>query len=73
MPDNCCAPSRSDSAAKGEDRPAVVGGGSPPSTLESVPGGRYAMGDESEWSYAGDGEGPVHPVELRPSASTATP
>ena len=22
------------------------------------------MGDESEWSYAGDGEGPVHPVEL---------
>jgi formylglycine-generating enzyme required for sulfatase activity len=22
------------------------------------------MGDESEWSYPGDGEGPVHPVEL---------
>ena len=64
MPDNCCAPGRTDSAAKGEDRPAVVGGGSPASTLESVPGGGYAMGDESEWSYAGDGEGPVHPVEI---------
>ena len=22
------------------------------------------MGDESEWSYPGDGEGPVHEVEL---------
>lgn len=64
MPENCCAPGRTDSAAKREDRPAVAGGGSPPSTLESIPGGRYSMGDESEWSYAGDGEGPVHPVEL---------
>ena len=64
MRDNCCAPNRTDSAVKGEDRPAVLGGGPPPSTLVSVPAGRYSMGDESEWAYAGDGEGPVHPVEL---------
>ena len=42
----------------------MLGGGPPPSTLVSVPAGRYSMGDESEWAYAGDGEGPVHPVEL---------
>jgi formylglycine-generating enzyme len=63
MPDVCCAPNRSEAEVKGEIWPVVVGG-SPPSTLVSVPGGRYSMGDESEWSYAGDGEGPVHPIEL---------
>jgi formylglycine-generating enzyme len=64
MPDNCCAPGRSDSEVNREERRIVVPRGLPPSTLVSVPGGRYSMGDESEWSYAGDGEGPVHPIEL---------
>jgi formylglycine-generating enzyme len=64
MPDLCCAPNRSDTGVKRGDRPVVASGGSPPSTLVTVPGGRYSMGDESEWSYAGDGEGPVHPIEL---------
>ncbi len=31
-----------------------------------VPDGRYRIGDESEWSYPGDGEGPVHEVDLGP-------
>src|SRR5262245_5534397 len=29
-----------------------------------VPAGTFVMGDESEWAYAGDGEGPVHEVTL---------
>jgi formylglycine-generating enzyme len=33
-------------------------------TLVSLDGGRFAMGDESDWAYPGDGEGPVHTVEL---------
>jgi sulfatase modifying factor 1 len=41
-------------------------GGRAPGTLVTVPAGRYRMGDESEWSYAGDGEGPVHEVDLTP-------
>jgi formylglycine-generating enzyme required for sulfatase activity len=32
--------------------------------MVTVPAARYRMGDDSEWSYAGDGEGPVHDVEL---------
>ena len=32
--------------------------------MVTVPGGRYRMGDESAWSYPGDGEGPEHDVEL---------
>ena len=42
----------------------MPGGWAIPGTLVTVPGGRYRMGDESEWSYPGDGEGPVHEVEL---------
>ena len=35
-----------------------------PSSLVAIPGGRLRMGDESDWSYPGDGEGPVHDVRL---------
>ena len=38
--------------------------GPSPDTLVTVSGGRYLIGDVSEWSYPGDGEGPVHEVEL---------
>jgi len=39
-------------------------GGAGPQSLVTVAAGRYRMGDESDWSYPGDGEGPVHDVEL---------
>jgi sulfatase modifying factor 1 len=29
-----------------------------------IPAGRYRVGDESAWSYPGDGEAPVHDVDL---------
>ncbi len=34
--------------------------------MVTIPGGQYRIGDESEWSYPGDGEGPVHQVVLTP-------
>ncbi len=34
--------------------------------MVTIPGGPFRMGDESEWSYPGDGEGPVHQVVLAP-------
>jgi formylglycine-generating enzyme len=49
-----------------EARPVVVpvGGGSPPSTLVDIPAATFRMGDSSVWAYPGDGEEPVHEVEL---------
>jgi sulfatase modifying factor 1 len=65
MSDACCAPRRGgelrEKNGMGNMPPA---GGQVPGTLVTVPGGRYRMGDESEWSYPGDGEGPVHEVDL---------
>ena len=65
MSDACCAPPRGD--AVGEEGSAgglPAAGGPSPDTLVTVSGGRYLIGDESDWSYPGDGEGPVHEVEL---------
>ena len=60
----CCAPGRPESSVSaGSSKPVVRGRGSVP-TLVTVPAGPYRVGDESEWSYPADGEGPVHPVEL---------
>ena len=38
--------------------------GTHPPTLVDIPGGSFVMGDESEWAYPGDGEGPAHDVEV---------
>ena len=38
--------------------------GTPPLTLVELPGGSFVMGDESAWADPGDGEGPVHEVEV---------
>jgi formylglycine-generating enzyme len=67
MPDACCSPRRGagDSPPGDQVHGSPVGVGTPES-LVTVPGGRYRVGDESEWSYPGDGEGPVHHVELAP-------
>ena len=43
---------------------AEAGGGTHPGVLIVVEGGSFRMGDESVWAYPGDGEGPVHEVEL---------
>jgi formylglycine-generating enzyme len=40
---------------------ACAGGPRPP-TLVELPSAAFLMGDESDWAYPGDGEGPVHEV-----------
>jgi sulfatase modifying factor 1 len=45
------------------DQPVEFSGRRPRSMVR-VPAGRHGMGDESDWSYPGDGEGPVHEVVL---------
>jgi formylglycine-generating enzyme len=40
--------------------------------MRSLPGGRFSMGTDGPWAYEGDGEGPVHEVEVAPFAIDAT-
>jgi formylglycine-generating enzyme len=61
---SCCAPSRGESSEPSESIPTVQGEGGRPDSLVTIPAGRYLMGDDSEWAYPGDGEGPIHAVEL---------
>jgi formylglycine-generating enzyme len=63
--DACCVPGRgSEVRTEGRSRPQPAVGKDVYGSLVAVPGGRYRIGDESAWSYPGDGEGPVHTVEL---------
>ena len=65
MSSACCVPRRGDGVGeKGSVGELPTAGGPSPDTLVTVSGGRSLIGDESEWSYPGDGEGPVHEVEL---------
>src|SRR3954452_19539864 len=60
----CCSPSAGRRVRRAPTLPTRAA--DPPPTLLSVSGGRFRMGDESVWAYPGDGEGPVHDVELGP-------
>ncbi len=64
MSDACCAPSRAQSGRRPGEQGPFGPGGTAPTTLVTVPGGRFRLGDMSEWAYAGDGEGPVHDAVL---------
>ena len=66
----CCGPSSNRPSSERPSAPqgAPAGGGRHPATLVELNGGRFVMGDESEWAYPGDGEGPAHEVELAPFA-----
>jgi formylglycine-generating enzyme len=61
-PDACCTPENS---RGGESRLTLPGRMvDPPATLVTLPEGRFCMGDTSAWAYPGDGEGPLHDVDL---------
>ena len=67
MTDACCAPGRrSETPERPGARPLPSAGRRSHDASVTVPGGRYRMGDDSAWSYPGDGEGPVHDVEIPP-------
>ncbi len=61
MADCCCAPG---SGRGGAPAGITLGGGPRPTTLVDIGGGRFSMGDTSEWAYPGDGESPIHDVTL---------
>ena len=61
MTSACCTPG---SGRVGRPQSPSVGTGIHAGTMVDVPGGSFLMGDESRWSYPGDGEGPVHEVEI---------
>jgi len=68
--DNCCTPNRD---GKGEGPPeskpnSTLGadGGSPDPNLIELPGGVFTMGNDADYGYPADGEGPAHAVELSP-------
>ena len=66
MGDACCVPGgRENGEPDAISLDAVpAGGGSPPATLVEIPAATVRVGDDSIWAYTGDGEGPVHEVEL---------
>lgn len=74
----CCSPARDPSADlaggeaantcnKGSDTvaPARAHGGDT-AGMRRIPGGVFLMGNERDYGFASDGEGPVHEVELAP-------
>ncbi|MBM7515859.1 formylglycine-generating enzyme family protein [Nocardioides nitrophenolicus] len=65
-PRPCCVPAGAPTGAPATT-PVTVGGagrGTDPVPLAVIPGGAAALGDHFGDGYAGDGEGPVHEVEL---------
>ncbi|MGH7995205.1 MAG: formylglycine-generating enzyme family protein [Opitutaceae bacterium] len=64
MPGSCCSPGR-EGAATAAPAFARADRGSPEG-MRRVPGGEFLMGNERDYGFAGDGEGPVHAVELAP-------
>lgn len=70
MSGSCCTPSGERPDATGpvatSTADPTVRAGAVPGDLVTVPGGSFRMGDASVWAYPGDGEGPVHDVDLDP-------
>ncbi len=66
MTDACCAPGGrgDDEARTAAAAPSGATGGARPATLIELAATTFTMGDESMWAYPGDGESPVHDVEL---------
>ncbi len=68
MSGSCCTPSGERPDATGpvatSTADPTVRAGAVPGELVTVPGGSFRMGDASVWAYPGDGEGPVHDVDL---------
>ncbi len=65
MPEACCGPGRDDDEHPVAHLTTIVAGEGPmPSSLVDIPASTFRMGDDSVWAYPGDGEGPVHEVEL---------
>jgi formylglycine-generating enzyme required for sulfatase activity len=62
----CCTPSHDAVAARTGTSRSPAAAGADDDVSVALPGGTFAMGEESAWSYPADGEGPVRPVTVAP-------
>lgn len=71
---SCCTPARTDAAVAGElDSSAIpASSGAREQSEVHLPGGTFLMGDSFHEGYVGDGEGPVHEVEVGPFSIDTT-
>jgi formylglycine-generating enzyme len=60
----CCAPEGDHPESLPATSVSAVRATIVPGEFVEVSSGHFCMGDESVWAYPGDGEGPVHDVEL---------
>ena len=60
----CCGPSSERKARPSNRKGQSSSDDIHASTLLRLDGGAFVMGDESQWAYSGDGEGPAHSVTL---------
>jgi formylglycine-generating enzyme len=69
---SCCAPGREGGGGVGKTSEfARVATGSTEG-MKLLPGGKFLMGNERDYGFPSDGEGPVHEVELAPIWIDAT-
>jgi formylglycine-generating enzyme required for sulfatase activity len=68
---SCCGPSAGRRNGGTGNAADVASGGAAPPTMVDLPGGAFQMGSTGPSAYAGDGEAPVHTVELDPFAIDA--
>ncbi len=72
QPGSCCAPAREGGSSCAEQPEfARVNTGST-NGMKLITGGRFLMGNERDYGFPSDGEGPVHEVELTPFWIDAT-
>lgn len=63
--DACCSPGRGHSQGMAAPTFAPAARGDT-TGMRLIPGGEFLMGNERDYGFAADGEGPVHPVSLAP-------
>ncbi len=69
QPDSCCVPGHAHAPSPGviANQPfARTGGSAPTSGMSLIPGGEFLMGNDRDYGFVADGEGPVHAVKLAP-------
>lgn len=74
--DSCCAPDRPPPVAPAPSTPPAFAftrtTRGPTNEMRLLPGGTFLMGNEGDYGFPADGEGPVHPVTLTPFYLDAT-
>ena len=60
----CCSPGREGAAPAGPAAAFARVTGGATAGMKLIPGGEFLMGNERDYGFPADGEGPVHAVRL---------